>query len=77
MLRKLREIVQMIRPEVVAGQWVEVGFVPVVREKSGEFVPIRGLYVIKIAVKQGDPLKIYTVINPFTGYEEVCMRTEN
>lgn len=78
MLRKLREILEMIRPIVVIGQWVEVGFVPVVTKKNnGAIVPIRGLYVIKVAVKQGDPLKIYTVMNPFTGYEEVCIRTEN
>lgn len=47
-----------------------------VKVKNGFIKPINGMYVIKISVQQGDPMRLYTVLNPLSGFDEVCFRTE-
>jgi hypothetical protein len=75
--RKLRELAQTIKPDIIASQLFEIGFVPVVNRRNGSILPLKSLYIIKISVKQGNPSRLYTVLNSFSGYEEVCFRTEN
>jgi hypothetical protein len=75
--KKIRAMAQSIKPDIIASQLFEVSFVPVVYKNlnSVKIFPLKNTFVVKISVHQGDPTKLYTVVNPQTGHDEVCIRT--
>ena len=71
--REVRNLVKCIHPELVVEQKVITSFVPVKKRVSDKDY-MRGQYIIKIKVVQGNPRKLYKFKSDtgFKGYIRVC-----